>query len=64
MISTDFSGFLHAVITIKVDGGGESIVQLSSEGKDKWDAGWRGRSSLDSFRRSLETWESSAAAVS
>ena len=40
VIAADYSGFLHRVLTIRVDGGGEGRVQLNSDGPDTGEAGW------------------------
>lgn len=39
-IVSDYEGFLHRVLTIDVVGGGESFVQLNSNGPDTGEAGW------------------------
>lgn len=39
-IRSDYSGFLHRALSIKVDGGGEDFVQLNSNGPDTGSPGW------------------------
>lgn len=40
-IAAEYIGFLHAVLTIVVDGGGESRVQLNTNGRDTGEPGWQ-----------------------
>jgi hypothetical protein len=40
VIDSEWDGFLHRGLKIAVDGGGESFVQLNSNGRDTGDAGW------------------------
>lgn len=39
-IRSDYSGFLHRVLSINVDGGGEDSIQLNSNGPDTGSIGW------------------------
>ena len=39
-IASDFEGFLHRAVTIKVNGGPDAYVQLNSNGPDTGEAGW------------------------
>lgn len=41
IIVSDYAGFLHAALMIRVDGGGESFVQLNTNGPDTGEAGWQ-----------------------
>lgn len=40
VITGDWPGFLHRLLAITVDGGGEAHVQLNSNGRDSGEAGW------------------------
>lgn len=40
VIRSDYAGFLHRTLSIKVDGGGDDSVQLNSNGPDTGTPGW------------------------
>lgn len=39
-IKSDYEGFMHRVLTIKVDGEKDDSVQLNSNGPDTGSSGW------------------------
>lgn len=39
-ITAEWVGFCHTGLKIQVEGGGEAIVQLNTDGPDSGDAGW------------------------
>jgi hypothetical protein len=40
VIASDYVGFCHAGLSIRVDGGGEAFIQLNTNGPDTGEAGW------------------------
>jgi len=40
VIADDYEGFLHRVLRIDVEGGGDAYVQLNSNGPDTGESGW------------------------
>jgi hypothetical protein len=41
VIKSEYSGFLHLLLTISVDGGSEDHVQLNANGPDTGSPGWQ-----------------------